>query len=57
VAIVKKQLGLEPSLHQIHQILGATIFEKNPILEGFLNFSDTSSAEEARMQLNLFDLR
>jgi len=56
IAIVKKQLGLEPSLHQIHQILGATIFEKTPILEGFLNFSNTSSLEEACMQLNLFNL-
>ena len=57
VAIVKKQLGLEQSLHQILQILNATIFEKTPILEGFSNFSDPSSDVEAGIQLSLFDLR
>jgi len=57
VAIVKKQLGLEQSLHQILQILNATIFEKIPILEGFSNFSAVSSDEETCIQLSLFDLR
>ncbi len=57
VAIVKKQLGLDQSLHQILQILDATIFEKTPISEGFSNFSAASSDEEAGIQLNLFDLR
>src|SRR5208282_4560583 len=57
VAIVKKQLGLEQSLHQILQILDATIFEKNPILEGFSNFSAASSRKETCIQLSLFDLR
>ena len=57
VAIVKKQLGLDQSLHQILQILDATIFEKTPILEGFSNFIAASSDEEAGIQLNLFDLR
>jgi hypothetical protein len=50
VAIVKKQLGLEQSLHQILQILNATIFEKKPILEGFSNFSTASSDEETCIQ-------
>jgi hypothetical protein len=57
VAIVKKQLGLDQSLHQILQILDATIFEKTPISEGFSNFIAASSDEEAGIQLNLFDLR
>jgi hypothetical protein len=57
VAIVKKQLGLDQSLHQILQILNATIFEKTPILEGFSNFSAASSDEETCIQLSLFDLR
>ena len=57
VAIVKKQLGLDQSLHQILQILNATIFEKPPILEGFSNFTAASSEEETGIQLNLFDLR
>jgi hypothetical protein len=55
VAIVKKQLGLELSLHKILQILSVTIFEKTPILEGFLNFQDELQYAEARMQLNLFE--
>ena len=57
VAIIKKQLGLDQSLHQILQILDATIFEKTPILEGFSNFIAASSDEEAGIQLNLFGLR
>jgi hypothetical protein len=38
VAIVKKQLGLDQSLHHILQFLNATIFEKNPILKGVFQF-------------------
>jgi hypothetical protein len=57
VAIVKKQLGLDQSLHQILPILNATIFEKTPILEGFSNFSAASPDEETCIQLSLFDLR
>jgi len=34
VAIVKKQLGLDLSLHKIPQILSVTVFEKIPILGG-----------------------
>ena len=56
VAIVKKQLGLEQSLHQILQILDATIFEKTPILEGFSNFNDQSTDVDSGIQLSLFDL-
>jgi transposase len=57
VAIAKKQLGLEQSLHQILQILDVTIFEKTPILEGFSSLSAASSDEETCIQLSLFDLR
>ena len=38
VAIVKKQLGLDHTLYQILQIISITIFEKSPILQGFLRF-------------------
>ena len=55
VAIAKKHLRLDQSLHQILQILDATIFEKTPILEGFSNFSDGFTDAEACIQLNLFD--
>jgi transposase len=55
VAIVKKQLGLDLSLYKILQILSVTIFEKNPISEGFSNFSDGSMVAEPCIQLSLFD--
>ena len=57
VAIVKKQLGLDLSLYKILQILSVTIFEKNPILEGFSNFSDELPGAEPCIQLSLFDLQ
>lgn len=56
VAIVKKQLGLDFSLHKILQILSITIFEKTPILEGFFNFGDELQNQDVSKQLNLFDL-
>jgi hypothetical protein len=56
VAIVKKQLGLNLSLHQILEILSVTIFEKSPILEVFSNFNEQLVDDEACKQLNLFEL-
>jgi Domain of unknown function (DUF4372)/Transposase DDE domain len=56
VAIVKKQLALDLSLHQILQILSITIFEKTPILEGFCNFGDELQNQNVGKQLNLFDI-
>jgi len=55
VAIVKKQLGLDLSLHKIPQILSVTVFEKIPILAGFSNFSHEITDTEPCIQLNLFD--
>ncbi len=55
VAIVKKQLGLDLSLYKILQILSVTIFEKNPILEGFFNFADETEHLNLAKQLNLFE--
>jgi IS4 transposase len=55
VAIVKKQLALDLSLYDILQILGMTIFNKTPILEGFSNYHSELADEESRKQLNLFD--
>jgi IS4 transposase len=54
VAIVKKQLGLDHSLYQILQILSITIFEKSPILQGFLNLTDEIEHPNTSKQLNLF---
>jgi len=55
VAIVKKQLGLEMSLYQILEILSVTIFEKTPILGGFLNMADENEHLNLDKQLNLFE--
>jgi transposase len=56
LAIVKKQLGLDLSLSKILQILSVTIFEKTPILQGFMSFDDQFSDRHPSIQLNLFDL-
>jgi transposase len=56
VAIVKKRLGLDASLHQILQVLSITLFEKTPI---FRAFQDTSLIPEESLnsnQLILLDL-
>ena len=54
VAIIRKQLGLEPSLYQILQIISVTIFEKTPILEAFANLEPQSEESYPCNQLNLF---
>ena len=55
VALVKRQLGLQMSLYQILEILSVTIFEKTPILEGFLNLADENEDLNLGKQLNLFE--
>jgi len=55
VALVKRQLGLQMSLYQILEILSVTIFEKTPILEGFLNLADENEDLNLAKQLNLFE--
>ena len=56
VAIVKKQLGLDLSLYKILQILSVTIFEKTPLLQGFLDYTEQLEKQDLGKQLNLFDL-
>ena len=56
VAIVKKRLTLDASLHEILQVLSVTLFEQVPILQAF---GDTDSQEKSlgfSNQLNLWDL-
>jgi IS4 transposase len=53
VAIIKKRLALDASLHEILQVLSVTLFEQVPILQGF---GDGRSQEELSLisnQLNL----
>ncbi len=56
VAIVKKRLGLDINLHKILQILSISLFEKTPILQGFLEFDRQLSEPDACIQLQMFDL-
>jgi hypothetical protein len=56
VAILKKRLALEASLHEILQVLSVTLFEQVPILQAF---HDDDSQEKSTLfsnQLNLWDL-
>jgi Domain of unknown function (DUF4372)/Transposase DDE domain len=56
VAILKKRLALEASLHEILQVLSVTLFEQVPILQAF---DDTESQEKSlslSIQLKLWDL-
>jgi hypothetical protein len=56
VAILKKRLVLEASLHEILQVLSLTLFEQVPILRAF---GDAESQEQSGViskQLNLLGL-
>jgi hypothetical protein len=56
VAILKKTLKLEPSLHEILQVLSVTPFEKVPVPELFArySYSDTTSSEAFDIPNSLF---
>jgi hypothetical protein len=46
VAIIKKELCLEPSLYEILQILSVTLFEKTPLLQAFSRSVDKNDIGE-----------
>ena len=54
VAIVKKRLKLQPSLHSILQILSLTLFEKQPLHQLLAQITDSIEPSEFAKQLNLF---
>jgi IS4 transposase len=56
VAILKKHFNLDLSLHQILQILSISLFEKTPILQGFLEFDRQLPEPDACIQLEMFNL-
>jgi transposase len=56
VAILKKQLRLNLSLHKILQILSVTSFEKSPILLAFSQYNEQIPRTDPAIQLDLFDL-
>jgi len=54
VAIVKKRLGLDASLHALLQILSLTLFEKIPIRQALSQQPPTTADPGEHNQLNLF---
>lgn len=55
VAIVKKRLNLERSLHSILQILSVSLFEKTPILEALSQPAYSEINYDSGNQLTLFE--
>ncbi len=55
VAIIKKRLKLEASLHTILQVLSITTFEKTSILQILTDSLSTAGLNESHNQLNLFN--
>jgi hypothetical protein len=56
VAILKKRLALEASLHEILQVLSVTLFEQVPILQAFQDVDAQEKSSTFSNQLNLWDL-
>ena len=56
VAILKKRLKLDLSLHTILQILSLSVFEKVPILNVLTDAGNTGNVDSPYKQLNLFKL-
>ena len=54
VAIVKKRLGLEPSLYTLLQILSVTLFEKIPLHQELSQRPSDAKMPDSDNQLNLF---
>ena len=56
VAIIKKRLGLKPSLYTILQILSVTIFDKTPILQALTETKIDDQNDQNDKQLTMFNL-
>jgi hypothetical protein len=56
VAILKKRLALEASLHEILQVLSLTLFEQVPILQAFGELESQEKSTSFSNQLTLWDL-
>ena len=56
IAILKKRLGLEASLHEILQVLSLNLFEKTPILQACGEAVSQKNSPPFSKQLNLLDL-
>jgi len=54
IAIIKKKLNLDTSLHTLLQILSITLFEKVPLQQALQTMEERSNMIENQNQLNLF---
>jgi hypothetical protein len=55
VAIIKKQLRLNVSLHTLLQILSLTLFEKPPLKQAVAGVEPIETDPAFHRQLNLFE--
>lgn len=56
LAIIRKELGADRELHEIQEILSASIFQKMPILQAFSNAERKTNDRALSNQPTLFDL-
>ena len=56
IAIIKKRLGLKPSLYTFLQILSLSLFEKKPILSLFEDYDEQLETVDPTNQLNLWEI-
>jgi len=56
VAIIKKQLGLPQSMHEILQILSISLFDKTPLKQLFFELDDPKENADSGKQLKLLDI-
>jgi len=55
VAIIKKRLNLDASLHSLLQILSVTVFEKIPLAQALTPQTLDQEPDISDNQMNLFD--
>jgi IS4 transposase len=56
IAILKKRLGLEASLHEILQVLSLNLFERTSILQACGEIASQEKSPPFSTQMNLLDL-
>ena len=56
VAIFRKRLGVDASLHEILQVLSLNLFEKVPVLQALGRVASQEKSDAISNQLNLLDL-
>lgn len=56
VAILKKRLALQASLHEILQVLSFTLFAQVPFLQAFGELESQEKSTTISNQLSLWDL-